>query len=98
ADLVGILNGIDTETWNPRTDRHLPVHFDGESLERKADVKRALLEDAGLPRDAEAMARPLIGIVTRLTHQKGCDLVAAAAERLVALGGGWGVVRRGARG
>ena len=97
ADLVGILNGIDTETWNPRTDRHLPVHFDGESLERKADVKRALLEYAGLPRDAEAMARPLIGIVTRLTHQKGCDLVAAAAERLMALDASWVMLGSGDR-
>ena len=94
ADLVGILNGIDTETWNPRTDRHLPAHFDARSLERKADVKRALLESAGLPRDEAAMARPLIGIVTRLTHQKGCDLVAAAAERLMALDASVGDARQ----
>ena len=64
------------------TDRHLPAHFDArDARAASADVKRALLESAGLPRDEAAMARPLIGIVTRLTHQKGCDLVAAAAER-----------------
>jgi starch synthase len=89
ADLVGILNGIDTETWNPKTDRHLPVHFDSKSLDRKQVVKRALLEYVGLGRDEAAMARPLIGIVTRLTHQKGCDLFATAADRLMALDAGW---------
>src|SRR4051812_25813765 len=89
ADLVGILNGIDTESWNPRTDRHLPAHFDQESLERKTDVKRALLENAGLPQDEASIQRPLIGIVTRLTHQKGCDLFATAVERLMALDAGW---------
>jgi len=97
ADLVGILNGIDTETWNPRTDRHLPSHFDEQTLERKADVKRALLESAGLPRDEAAMARPLIGIVTRLTHQKGCDLVATAAERLMTLDASWVMLGSGDR-
>ena len=50
-DLVGILNGIDTDAWNPATDPYLPVHFGAGSLEQKAEVKRALLEYAGLPRD-----------------------------------------------
>ena len=88
-DLVGILNGIDTEAWDPRTDRYLPSHYDAGSLERKADVKRALLEYAGLARDEAAMKRPLIGIVTRLTHQKGCDLVSTAIERLMSFDAGW---------
>jgi starch synthase len=97
ADLVGILNGIDTETWNPRTDRHLPAHFDQDSLDRKATVKRALLEYAGLTRNETAMKRPLVGIVTRLTHQKGCDLFATAAERLMALDAGWVMLGSGDR-
>jgi len=88
-DLVGILNGIDTEAWNPAADPYLPAHFDATMLERKAAVKRALLEYVDLPHDEIAMKRPLIGMVTRLTHQKGCDLVAAAAERLMGLDAAW---------
>jgi starch synthase len=86
ADLVGILNGIDTEAWNPKTDPHLPAHFDAGSLQGKAAVKRALLEYLDL---RDAMDRPVIGIVSRLTHQKGCDLVAGAADRLMALDATW---------
>lgn len=97
ADLVGIVNGIDTDTWNPATDRHLPAHFDADALERKAVVKRALLEHAGLPRDEATMKRPLIGLVTRLTYQKGCDLVAAAADRLMAYDASWVMLGSGDR-
>ena len=88
-DLAGILNGIDTATWDPSSDPLLPNHFDAASLDRKLDVKRALLEYAGLPVDDEQIRRPLIGIVTRLTHQKGCDLFAAAADRLMGLDASW---------
>jgi starch synthase len=88
-DLIGILNGIDTGAWDPRTDRYLPAHYDAGTLDRKADVKRALLEFAGLPRDEGAMKRPVIGIVTRLTHQKGCDLVSTAIERLMEFDAAW---------
>jgi starch synthase len=96
-DLTGILNGIDTEAWNPATDKHLPAHFDGESLERKAVVKQALLESVGLPRDEHALARPVIGMVTRLTHQKGCDLVAGAADRLMGVDAAWVMLGNGDR-
>jgi starch synthase len=89
ADMVGILNGIDTVTWDPSTDRYLPVPFDANSLDRKREIKRALLESAGLPFDEAAMARPLMGIVTRLTHQKGCDLFGSAADRLMAFDASW---------
>ena len=88
-DLVGILNGIDTQTWDPASDRFLPVHFDADTLDRKAEIKRLLLEQAGLPADEAARRRPLIGIVTRLTHQKGCDLFAAAADRLMKMDAAW---------
>jgi starch synthase len=89
ADLVGILNGIDVDAWNPTTDRYLPAHFDPATLDRKVEVKRALLEYVALPHDDAAMARPVIGIVTRLTTQKGCDLMAAAADRLMSLDATW---------
>jgi starch synthase len=83
------------DVWNPETDPHLPVRFDAASLDRKRDVKRALLETAGLPSDEAAMARPLIGVITRLTHQKGCDLFAAAADRLIGFDASWVVLGSG---
>jgi starch synthase len=94
-DLVGILNGIDTDVWNPASDPLLPVQFDAETLERRTEVKRTLLEAVDLPRDAQAMRRPLIGMVTRLTHQKGCDLVAGAADRLMAVDASWVMLGNG---
>jgi starch synthase len=94
-DLIGIVNGIDTDSWNPETDPHLPAHFDIDALDRKAAVKRALLEAFGLPRDEAAMRRPVVGMVTRLTHQKGCDLVAGAADRLMPLDATWVILGNG---
>ena len=93
--LVGILNGIDTDVWNPETDPHLPVRFGPSSLDAKRTVKRALLEAAGLPSDEAALHRPLIGIVSRLTHQKGCDLYAGAAELLMRFDASWVVLGSG---
>jgi starch synthase len=89
GDLAGILNGIDTDVWNPEIDPHLPTRYGRASLARKKTVKRALLEKAKLPVDDAALARPLVGIVTRLTQQKGCDLYAAAAERLIETDTSW---------
>lgn len=82
AQLTGILNGIDTEVWNPATDIHLPAHYDREHLAGKAQCKRAVQRELGL---AEHDDRPLFGVVSRLTHQKGLDLVAAIGDALVAL-------------
>jgi starch synthase len=96
-DLVGILNGIDTDVWNPSTDSHLPAHFDAASLDGKLAVKRALLEAAGLPADEASIARPVIGMVSRLTHQKGFDLIAAAVDRLVPLDASWVMLGSGDR-
>ncbi|MFN3883178.1 MAG: glycogen synthase GlgA [Rhodocyclaceae bacterium] len=80
--LTGILNGIDTEIWNPATDAHLPAHYDREHLAGKALCKHALQRELGL---VECDDRPLFGVVSRLTYQKGLDLVAAIADALVAL-------------
>jgi starch synthase len=96
-DLVGILNGIDVESWDPTTDRHLPVQFDARSLEQRQIVKRALVEHVGMPRDEATLARPLIGMVTRLTTQKGCDLLAAAADRMMTLDATWVLLGSGDR-
>ncbi len=83
--LVGILNGIDTDEWNPATDRFLPARYDADHLEGKAIVKRTLLERFGLPVDEAALARPVIGMVSRMASQKGLDLIAAAAQELITL-------------
>ncbi|MDQ7086663.1 MAG: glycogen/starch synthase [Acidobacteriota bacterium] len=67
-DLWGILNGIDTSVWNPRTDPHLPASYDAGNPAGKTRCKRALQEELGLgPRD-EA---PLFGVVSRIDPQKG---------------------------
>lgn len=89
ADLVGILNGIDVDAWDPNKDRYLPTPFGPTSLDRKQTIKKALLERVGLAGNETAMTRPLIGIVTRLTTQKGCDLMAAAADRLMSTDASW---------
>jgi len=97
TDLVGILNGIDTGRWNPEHDQFVPVAFDAESLDAKRDAKRALLEAVGLPRDENTTRRPLIGLVSRLTDQKGFDLFAAAAEPLMNLDATWVMLGSGER-
>ena len=74
SKLTGILNGVDYEEWNPETDRNLPVNYSARDLSGKRACKLALLEEMGLPAEAD---RPLIGIVSRFAHQKGMDLVAA---------------------
>lgn len=83
--LVGILNGIDTTAWSPAADPHLPEPYDADRLDGKQASKRALLERMGLPADDAAMARPLVGMVSRLVDQKGFDLLATLGERLLAL-------------
>jgi len=82
---VGILNGIDTDVWNPGSDSLLPAHFDANDLAGKAECKRALLGHVGLSRGDDALARPLVGMVSRLVSQKGLDLIEAAGEELVEL-------------
>ncbi|MBY0495610.1 MAG: glycogen synthase GlgA [Cyanobacteria bacterium] len=83
--LVGILNGIDPDEWNPLADKHLPAPFDADSLDGKAASKRALLEAFGFTITGELLARPVIGMVSRMVDQKGLDLIAAVARDLPAL-------------
>jgi starch synthase len=86
---VGILNGIDTDTWNPATDPLLPARFDSSDLTGKAECKRALLAHFGLPRGDDALERPLIGMVSRLVAQKGLDLIERSGSELVQLDANW---------
>ncbi|MSR75011.1 MAG: glycogen synthase GlgA [Planctomycetes bacterium] len=78
-DLVGIINGLDTLTWDPATDPHLPAHFNSADRTGKAQCKSALLEGAGL----EPTNGPLFGVVSRLAEQKGLDLALAAMDRIL---------------
>ena len=79
--LTGILNGIDTRSWNPETDRSLPAHFNADTVDvGKPACKEWLQNKLGLPIRADV---PLLGMITRLTDQKGLDLIAANAEVLL---------------
>ena len=80
--LDGVLNGIDPDTWDPRTDPYLPARFGPEDLAGKALCKAQLQQEMGLPQRPEA---PLFGLVTRLTYQKGTDVVAAVLHRILEL-------------
>jgi len=81
ADVVGILNGVDYDEWNPQTDPHVPAHFDARNLAGKERIKKFLVERFQL---AYARERPLIGLISRLTVQKGIDLLFEALPRLLA--------------
>ena len=81
-DLVGILNGIDYDQWDPARDRNLPVPYDASNLKGKEAVKRAVLEAYRLPIEAPIVERPLIGMISRMVDQKGFDLLAALADDL----------------
>jgi len=81
--LHGILNGVDYRIWNPATDQNIDANYSPRDLAGKALCKKKLLKEMGLPNDL--LERPLVGMVTRLFDQKGCRLVAEAAEELFAL-------------
>lgn len=102
SHLHGILNGIDDEVWNPATDKALPARYAADSMRGKAAVKQALQEEMGLTVDPKAA---IFGMVTRLTHQKGVDMVLANVPlllengaQLVVLGSGAEIYERGLRG
>lgn len=80
-ELVGILNGIDTEEWDPQRDPYLWAPFSAQDLEGKARNREALLRELGLRGEG-----PLVAVVGRLTEQKGLDLLLAGLARLLSLG------------
>lgn len=81
--LVGIVNGLDTDTFNPETDSHLEVNYSLASISKKVENKLAFQRQMALEENADKM---MVGMVTRLTHQKGIDLVLDAADALLDLG------------
>jgi starch synthase len=84
-DVVGILNGIDYDQWDPARDPHIPEPYDAANLSGKQSAKRALLERFGLAADATALRRPLVGLISRLVDQKGFDLIAEIADEFARL-------------
>lgn len=83
ADVLGILNGIDTEVWNPATDAALAERYDADRLDGKRSCRRALQKELGLEVDESAL---LVTIVSRLSAQKGLDLVLGALPGLMSAG------------
>ena len=81
--LIGVTNGVDYEVWNPATDPHLAAHYSREDLSGKRVCKRDLLASLGLPVDLD---RPIIATVSRLTPQKGWDIIKQAARQLLETG------------
>ncbi len=81
-DLVGILNGIDYDQWDPTRDTHLPEPYRASNLVGTAAAKRRLLEHYGLPVSEETLARPVVGLISRMVDQKGFDLLAQLADEL----------------
>jgi len=71
-DLTGILNGIDTEEWNPSKDKLTPATYSAEKMLGKAKCKEALQKEFGLDIDP---SKPVFGVVSRLADQKGFDLL-----------------------
>ena len=81
--LRGILNGIDVDKFNPKTDPMIPVNYDLKTFEDKVQNKLASQKEMDLEVNADI---PLIGMVTRLTHQKGIDLILQASEEILKTG------------
>ena len=80
--LVGILNGVDYDEWDPRIDRHIGKHYDAAHLAVKADLKQQFLARMGL---TAGPGTALAGVVSRLATQKGIELMLAALPRLLPL-------------
>ncbi len=89
--LSGIVNGIDIEVWNPATDPHLAMRFDVDALDARAANRYALEERFGLAPGPG----PLVCMISRLTTQKGIDLVVEAVDAIVALGARMAVLGSG---
>jgi starch synthase len=78
--VTGILNGIDTEAFDPATDTNIAANYDAEDVSQKLVCKRALQIEMGL---TPSNTKPLLGIVSRLVEQKGLDLLDAAIPWLM---------------
>jgi starch synthase len=91
GDLFGIVNGIDTDIWNPETDAHLAAKYSARSLKARKANKAALEERFALDHGPG----PLFCVVSRLTWQKGMDVLVETVDGLVATGGRLAVLGSG---
>ncbi len=81
--LLGVVNGIDTRAWDPKTDPALPHHYDQEDMSGKLACREALLKEFGL---RASIGQPVLGVISRFAGQKGLDLVAELVPHLHRLG------------
>ncbi len=91
ADLSGIVNGIDADTWNPATDSDLSANYTAATLRDRRENKRAVAERFGLVQEDG----PLFCVISRLTWQKGMDLLAESVDELAHSGGRLAVLGSG---
>ncbi|MDY6072617.1 MAG: glycogen synthase GlgA [Eubacteriales bacterium] len=82
-DLFGVVNGIDMDIYNPSTDPNIPYHFSSKSISGKTKCKTALQKELGLTVDSKI---PMIAMITRLSNQKGLDLVDRVISEIMNLG------------
>jgi starch synthase len=83
AVLHGILNGADYSVWDPAADPHIASTYDSDDLSEKMVNKAALLKQTGL--EPALLERPVLGMTSRLSHQKGCDLLLPVLDELAAM-------------
>jgi starch synthase len=85
-DLTGILNGIDTQVWNPAQDPNLAAAYTRQNKRPKEKCKRDLQEQFGLPLDTPRKQRPLLTVISRLANQKGFDLLTEIMPQVLRTG------------
>lgn len=81
-DIYGILNGIDTDIWNPGTDKYIPNNYTVKKLNNKVLCKKELLKEAGIEYNSDT---PSVGIISRFAGQKGFDLLFPVVRELTEL-------------
>lgn len=81
-DIYGVLNGIDPDIWNPKTDKFIPHNYSKKNSSNKLKCKKELLKEAGIEYDEST---PVIGIISRFAGQKGFDLMMPVINELMAL-------------
>jgi starch synthase len=80
-DVIGILNGIDVESWNPATDPLIAARYNESDLDGKQENRRALLREFGL--DGNRLDRPILAVISRIDVQKGFDLLVSILDHLL---------------
>lgn len=84
SDLYGVINGIDTEYWNPQDDQYIPERYEAEDFSGKTACKKSLLEECSF-RDS-GMDSPVIALIGRLAAQKGLDLIFSSLDKIISMG------------